>query len=437
MGKWEEYDLERNWTDAKITRFNEPGLHGLGCNLYLNVPRSARKTSGPPAKQFIVRFRGPDGKRHDMGLGSTRLITLNEARQAAFNCLRLLAKGGDPLAERRQRRLQARCALASLVTWDECVKRFAGAKLVGSSPGYVKRWTDGLARYATPVLGGLPVGAIDDQLIRRVLSPIWSTKPATASKLRGWLEGVIDFAFASGLRQGGANPARWKGHLELVFAHPAKIKPVEHQKALPYTEAPGFFALLKTKDSEVALALRMIILTGGRKIEVLRSVWGQFDFTRKIWSIPPSGTKQREAHHVPLSSGMFEVLDEMRRRCGGHPLPTAPVFPSSRPGSQVARPLSEASPQLLISRLGLSRRTTVHGFRTSLECFIAECTTVKSEARQLMIGHTIGGEVEQAYMRSDLLEQRRKGFEAWSRWLNVQPVDPSVALDGSLAARAA
>jgi hypothetical protein len=68
-----------------------------------------------------------------------------------------------------------------------------------------------------------------------------------------------------------------------------------------------------------------------------------------------------------------------------------------------------------------------------LQDFIAECTTISSDARQLMIGHKIPGKVDEAYMRSDLREQRRKGFEAWSNWLNGLPVDPSIAVQGSPA----
>src|SRR5262249_45096337 len=158
-----------------------------------------------------------------------------------------------------------------------------------------------------------------------------------------------------------------------------------------------------------AKAVAMIVLTGGRKSEVLKATWGQFDFVRKVWSIPgndgkadTSHMKQDAAHHVPLSGGMVELLDEMRQRCGGYPLPTALVFP----GSQSGKRLHPSAPQYLLRRYGLSSKATVHGFRSSLEVFIAECTVLSTEARKLMIAHSIGDETDAAYMRSDLLDQR-------------------------------
>jgi integrase len=422
------------WTAAKLKRFTKPGDHCLGDNLYVAISKSG-------AKSYFFRYRRA-GKRRDMGLGSARLISLDDARQAALECCRLLAKGGDPIAERQHRRLQARVAAASLVTWETCVEKYVKNKSEGWVSGTKKRWEDRMKRYAEPILGRLPVSAVDDQLIRQVLSPIWNELPATASKLRGELQEVIEFAVSSGLRPAGPNPARWKDHLEHVFAHPEAIKPVQHQPALPYTGAPAFFTILGRESSEVARALQMIVLTGGRKMEVLRATWAEFDFDRKVWNVPTEHLKQRRQmkrqrrpHDVPLSTGMLEVLGEMRRRCGGNPLPTNLVFPSSRPAGLRQKTLSEPATQQLIMRLGFAEKTTVHGFRSSLQDFIAECTSINSDARQLMIGHKIPGKGDQTYMRSDLREQRRKGFEAWSQWLNGLPIDPAIVLEGSIAAR--
>jgi hypothetical protein len=137
-----------------------------------------------------------------------------------------------------------------------------------------------------------------------------------------------------------------------------------------------------------------------------------------------------------LSSGMLAVLDEMRERFGGQPLPGNLVFPSSRPGGRLQKVLSEPATQALIKRLGFADKATTHGFRSSLEDFISDNINITTEARMLMIGHSLpGGDTDAAYMRSDLREQRRQGFEAWSQWLNGQPIDPSVLLPTGLLAR--
>jgi integrase len=424
------------WTAAKLKRLTKPGDHCLGNNLYVAVSKSG-------AKSYFLRYRLA-GKRRDMGLGSARLISLDDARQAALECCRLLAKGGDPIAERQHRRLQARVAAASLVTWETCVEKYLTDKAKGWAPTTRTRWEKRMATYAEPILGKLPVSAVNDQLVQRVLSAIWNDRPSTAGKLRVAIEGVIDYAVVAGFRQAGLNPARWKDHLAKIFNEPEAVKPVEHQKALPWGEAPAFFARLKEETSEVAWALRFVILSGGRKMEALKAKWGEFnDFERLMWTPAIENLKQRKqmkgrrkAHNVPLSSGMLAVLDEMRERFGGQPLPGNLVFPSSRPGGRLQKVLSEPATQALIKRLGFADKATTHGFRSSLEDFISDNINITTEARMLMIGHSLpGGDTDAAYMRSDLREQRRQGFEAWSQWLNGQPIDPSVLLPTGLLAR--
>jgi integrase len=425
------------WTDAKIARLSQPGMYNLagGLGLYVSI-------TGAGGRSYIARYRR-HGRRHEIGLGPTKAITLTEATQAALNVRKLLSEGKDPLAMRRQAQAEARLAELKLVPWRECVEKFLDEKAKSWVSGTKARWEKRMQTHAEPILGKLPVSAVDDQLVQRVLSPIWSVRTQTAVKVRQGLEAVINFAVVSGLRPSGPNPARWKDHLDRVFASPEEIKPVQHQTALPYTEAPAFFALLKEQSSEVAPALRMIMLAGGRKMEILRARWSEFDLKRGMWNVPTENLKQRrqmkgrrKGHNVPLSSGMLEVLDEQRQRCGGHPLPTNLVFPSCRPGDKLQKVLSEPATQELTKRLGYAGRATVHGFRSSLEDFIAENIIISSDARKLMIGHAIpGGNVDEAYMRSDLTQQRRQGFEAWSAWLNGRPVDPAIVLKDSVAAR--
>jgi integrase len=416
-------------TDAKIARITELGMYAVGGGLYLHV-------SSATARQWIFRYRR-NGKRRDMGLGSTSVRNLDQARAAALRCRQLIAEGADPIESRRHTRLQHRMAAAKSVTFSECMALYAKQHHAGWSANYSRKWGEILERYAVPVLGPLPIAAVDDQLLRQILRPIWNEIPTTAGKLRGWIEKLIDFAVGEKLRPEGPNPARWEGGLKRSFPPPKKVKRPEHRLSLPYTEASAFFARLMADKSEVAKAMAMIVLTGGRKDEVLRASWGQFDFVRKVWSIPgndgktdTSHMKQDAAHHVPLSCGMVDLLEEMRQRCGGYPLPTALVFPSSQTGKR----LHPSAPQYLLRRYGLSSKATVHGFRSTLEVFIAECTVLSTEARKLMIAHSIGDETDAAYMRSDLLDQRCHGGEAWSNWLRGRPIDPAIARPRSLAA---
>src|SRR5262245_35934151 len=192
MGRTVNQSILAYWTDARVARYITPGRLCLDDNLYLNVEPSG-------SKQYFVRYRR-DGKQHDLGLGSTRLITLHEAREAALNCRKLLAKGGDPIAHRREALAAQRVALAKRTLFGECVDRDAAAHQTEWNQAYAKRWRATIGMYAIPTLGALPVEAVDKQLVLKVLTPVWEQTPALGIKLRGGIEAVLDHATAHGLR---------------------------------------------------------------------------------------------------------------------------------------------------------------------------------------------------------------------------------------------
>jgi integrase len=415
------------WTDARIRRLVIPGLYGVGDGLYVHV-QSARRRS------WIFRYRRA-GQRRDMGLGVTELVDLAEAKAAALACRRLLARGGDPIEQRRAERRQALIASAKAKSWNECVAAYFAAYEPGWTADHARKRAAALATYAAPVFDVLPVDAVDTQLVLRVLRPIWSDKSALAAKLRGWIEAIIDFSTVHGYRDQTPNPARWKGHLERLLPNPNRVAPVEHQMALPWREVPAFMSVLQAHDGAAARAMQLIVLTAARKREVLGMVWGEIDLARRVWVIPARRMKKgRREHRVALSEAAVGLLEETRRRCGGHPLPSTVVFPSpSRPG----RPLRPSAPQMLLRRLGFNDRTTVHGFRSSFSDFTTEGTKASIEVRELALAHAVGDQVIQADMRSDLFEQRRALSEAWANFVTGRPVDPAILIDGALPIRRA
>jgi len=99
-------------------------------------------------------------------------------------------------------------------------------------------WESTLASYAAPVIGDLPVDAVDLKLVLAILEPIWHAKPETASRLRGRLETVLDWAAVRGYRQGD-NPARWRGHLDKLLPARAKVRKVEHHGVRSPTPTSG------------------------------------------------------------------------------------------------------------------------------------------------------------------------------------------------------
>ena len=139
-----------------------------------------------------------------------------------------------------------------VMTFQQCAEQYVEAhKGSWSSQRHLQQWQSSLTQYAYPVLADLPIAEIDSNskgtdLIMRVIEPVWSKKTATASQLRGRIENVIDWATARGYRD-GANPARWRGHLDKLLPAKGKIAPVKHHAALPYADVPDFMRRLRAE----------------------------------------------------------------------------------------------------------------------------------------------------------------------------------------------
>jgi Arm DNA-binding domain len=167
-------------------------------------------------KSWVFRY-AYNGVKHDMGLGSLELVTLAEARDKALLCRKLLLDGIDPLEERRSKRTQALLSTAGKVTFRTCAERYIKAHAAGWRNGKHRvQWENTLSTYAYPVIGDVPVASVDHGMVLRIIEPLWAAKTETASRLRGRLESILDWATARRYRT-GENPARWRGHLDKLL----------------------------------------------------------------------------------------------------------------------------------------------------------------------------------------------------------------------------
>jgi len=165
-----------------------------------------------------------------MGLGPLHIVTLAEAREKARECRRLRHEGIDPIEARNAKRAEESLTAATAMTFKECSERYIDAHKAGwRNPKHAAQWPSTLATYAYPVFGDLPAQAVDVGLVTKVLEPIWRTKPETASRVRGRIESVLDWATVRGYRK-GENPARWRGHLDKLLPTRAKVRKVEHPR---------------------------------------------------------------------------------------------------------------------------------------------------------------------------------------------------------------
>ena len=194
------------------------------------------------------------------------------------------------------------------MTFRQCAEAFIEARKGGwKNAKHAQQWTNTLETYAMPIIGNLPVQAIDVALVDKVLSPIWQAKTETAGRVRGRIESVLDWATTRGYRQ-GENPARWRGYLENLFPARATIRRVRHHAALPFAEIPGFMIALQKVDGLGSLAMQFTILTEGRTGEAIGMEWSEIDLDKAVWTVPASRMKAKREHRVPLSKAALEIL---------------------------------------------------------------------------------------------------------------------------------
>jgi integrase len=380
----------------KVQKLRRKGLHADGGGLYLRVSESGTKA-------WMFRF-GENGRLRDMGLGPLHTISLPRARELARECRELRLQGIDPIAHRRAALAARRASDAKAMTFKQCADAYIASHEAGwRNRLHRQQWGNTLEQHVHPTLGALAVAAIDTGLVLKAIEPIWKTIPETASRVRGRIESILDWAKARGYRT-GENPARWRGHLDHLLPPRAKVARVKHHAALPYAEIGTFMAKLRQDSSAGARTLEFTILAAARTGEVLGATWDEIDMGSMVWTIPGERMKGGREHRVPLSDAALVLLRQMRGvRINDF------VFPGLR------GKLSHKTMQLVLRRMG-RERLTVHGFRSSFRDWAAERTSFPREVAEMALAHAVGSDVERAYQRGDLFDKRRKLMAAWAEF---------------------
>ncbi|WP_395444168.1 tyrosine-type recombinase/integrase [Caulobacter sp. UC70_42] len=307
-----------------LKRLAEPGLYPDGGGLHLQV-------TGAGGRSWVFRY-WVSGRERRMGLGPLHMVSLAEARDAAERARRLRFQGVDPLEARRGKQAgnlpefhspapsipeavqlvpeRAVTALTFAAAVDAYIK---GNRAGWRNEKHAKQWTSTLTTYAFPYMGALALDEIETKQVLAALQPIWIEKSETASRVRGRIEAVLDWATVQGHRS-GENPARWKGHLEMILPAKSKVAPVTHHPALPYAEMPAFMKRLAGVNGIAARALEFTILTAARTGEVIGAESGEIDLKSGLWTIPAGRMKGQKEHRVPLSSQAVAILNGAKER---------------------------------------------------------------------------------------------------------------------------
>jgi integrase len=383
----------RNKLNVKqVESFTKPGVYSDGGGLYLRVRPSARSW-------FYIGTL--NGKRVELGLGSVLDVSLAKAREKAAEARALIIEGKDPRFEKQkmkaERNPENKFGAFAMHLLDDIEDGF-------KNPKHRQQWRNTLQTYAKPLFD-LPLAQVSTEHVLAVLQPIWLTKPETASRVRGRIERVLDAAKVKGLRH-GENPARGRGHLDLLLPRRPKGD-TKHHAALPFEQVAAFIRDLKKRPAVAARALEFAILTAARSGEARGMTWSELDLDKKLWTVPDVRMKAGQMHQVPLSEAALAIVTALRPKTVK---PTDYVFIAPKGGS-----LSDMAFSRLLARMKRSQMT-VHGFRSSFRDWAGDMTSFAREDVEMALAHTIASSTERAYRRKRALEKRRALMTAWAEY---------------------
>ena len=377
---------------TRVKALRDPGRYSDGDGVHLFIGKNGRKS-------WVQRIT-VDGRRRDIGLGGYPTVSLAQARKRASDNLEAIGNGRDPVADKRR---------PSMPTFSEAAYAVHEAnKPRWRNGSHTSAWIQTLERHAFPKIGNKHIDTISRTDVLTVLTPIWSTRPETARRVRQRMRTTFRWAMANELIE--TNPA---GEA-IDGALPSMPKVKAHLRALPYQEVGS---ALKTIDaSQTSLAakrcLKFLVFTAACSGEARGATWDEIDLEDATWTIPSSRVKAGVEHRVPLSDQALDVLMLAHQLEDGSGL----CFPSPlRPG----RMLSDMTMTKILRSTDLADRATVHGFRTSFKTWTMEQTDTPWAVGEVALAHQLGGSVEQVYARSDLFDRRRVLMQKWADYLTT------------------
>lgn len=355
-------------------------------------------------KYAIFRYNF-NNNQHNMSLGSFPSLSISEARIKAQQYRDQIDSGINPMDIKNDAKKQSKQLQAKKITFREfaaeCIKT---KRAEWTNQKHGDQWEYTLEEFAYPIIGDKHLDEITMEDVLEILTPIWTTKTETASRLRGRLEWVLAAATTRKLRY-GINPAQWKNFLQTILPAPNKVKKVVHHKALPYRQVPELTANLREMTTMASLALEFTILNASRTGEVIDGL--RTEVMGDIWTIPASRMKARKEHRVPLCQRSLDILAIAKAMDGE----SRYLF------SVKGKKLTNMAMPMMLRRAKVD--ATVHGFRSSFRDWVSEETNHPSEVAEMALAHTITNTVERAYRRKDLLEKRRVLLLDWEAYCSI------------------
>ena len=416
--------LAQQLSALAVNKIRNDGWHAVGgvAGLLLQV-RSSPTSPDAVTRSWVLRTK-VNGRRKVIGLGSFPHVSLADARQKAQGTLVEIQKGVDPKAKKKAAKSARLIADAKAKTFKECAVAYMSAqKSKFTNAKHQKQWESTIQGYAYPLIGSMLVSDIAMRDVLGVLEQkikdpqtkkfrtFWEAKTETASRVQGRIKKIMDYAIVNEYRT-TINPATWVGYLETQLPAPNKIKNVEHQPAVPYSQVGDFMIALRKHSNISAKALEFLIMTSVRSGSVRKAVWSEINMDDGIWTIPAKNTKMKKEHRVPLPKQAIALLKSLDKNANN-----PRIFPSVT-GKDLSDSAISKFMKEMRDRGEFKSDGVPHGFRSTFRDWAAEKTKYPDDIRKVASGHKAGNAVQEVYQRTDLLEKRRKLMADWLNFID-------------------
>ena len=374
-------------------------LLGDGDGLYLSISKKGTAS-------WLYRYYS-EGKAKAIGLGGYPTTSLAIARDKASEARNGRVLGKDPAALKKEQAQSKRLDALKAKTFEQCALEYIEhIKDKWRNPKHKQQWINTLTQFAFPVIGKTPIPDVDKEAVIEILKPIWQTKNETASRLRGRIEMVLDWAAANDMRRDD-NPARYKGLLEHRLPKVRKEAERVHHPSLAYDKLPEFIEKLYKLEDMSRYALEMLILCASRTNEVTQAEWSEFDLEQGIWTIPGVRMKAGLEHKIPLCKRAIEILHHIKAFSGERYVFITRVKD---------KPMSNMAMAMLCRRMEYTK-ITVHGFRSTFRNWAGEQTEYPFEVCEQALSHGLKSGVVKAYLRTDFFVKRVNLMNDWAAFV--------------------
>jgi integrase len=316
----------------------------------------------------------------------------------------MVARGLNPKEERDKIKKALQQEKASSITFDQATLRYIEIqKPSWTNDKHAQQWSNTVETYASPIIGKTACSEVTKEQVLKILTPLWTTKHETATRVRSRIEKILGWAIAKGYRT-APNAAAYKDNLQPLLPLINKRQIVKHHNAMPYDDIPNFIKSIKDDPSVSARALLYCILTATRTTEARASKWSEINLVKKMWTIPNTRMKYKIEHRVPLSDQALVLLNSLNSK------DTELVFF----GQNKTKPISEMTMLNYLKHREGCEKLTVHGFRSTFRDWAAEKAKFPREVCEQALAHKLKDQTEAAYQRGDYFEKRIELMQAWA-----------------------